>query len=97
MSASARVDGLSPEDGLSSHTMRVRVSDDIAIVDNHVLDDVVLDVTGNQAFVAPATAAAAARADDEVLDGFRDPVMPVVILGLISFLALVAIAAMLAL
>ena len=93
MSATASIDSQGPDDGLGTNTMRVRSHDDVEIVGNNVI----LDVTSDAAFVSPAAVAAAARANDEVLDGLRDPVMPVVILGMISFLAIVAIAAMLAL
>ena len=91
MSATASVDSYGANEGLTSRTPDALAVDDIAILDSGVVNDVVLDVRTDEAFVAPATAPA------EVLEGWRDPVMPVVILGMISFLALVAIAAMLAL
>ena len=72
-------------------------TDDIVVVDDvQIVDDIqIIDETS---LVAEPVSDVAKPlvADDEVLDGFRDPVMPFVILGVISLITILVVAAMLA-
>ncbi len=74
--------------------MASQFADELVVLPGSPSSDVILDLTSDAAVAVPAPVLNDA---DDVLDGFQDPVMPVVILGLITFFAIIAIAAMLAL
>ncbi len=107
VSATVSVDSYGPDEPHGQRTLEapradaivvddIRTDDIVVVDDVQIVDDIqIIDETSPVA--EPATDVANPLvADDEVLDGFRDPVMPFVILGIISLITILVVAAMLA-
>ena len=93
MSASVSVNDFRGDEPQAGNTLEAPLEDQISVVENVVVvDDIVIETQD----LAPDEAARPVAAD-EVLDGFQDPIMPFVIFGILSLIAIVVVAAMLAL
>lgn len=89
MSATASVNEFGSENPGVGVVEDRREVDEITIVDDlQVTDDLEL---GNDGIVATAVV------PDEVIDGFKDPLVPFLFLGMVTLAAIVALAAFLAL
>lgn len=95
MSAGVSVNDLGGERARDVGTLPATSRDKVSIFDGiEVIDDPVVENVANG---EPAPTVASPVVADDVLDGFRDPIMPFVILGIVSLITIVAVAALLVL
>ncbi len=108
MSASVSVDDFGSEGTATENITAAPLDDQLAaadlvpgVEDITVIDDgieLVDDAPAvDTATETPIADASTATVGDDVLDGFQDPIMPFVIVGILSLIAIVVFAAMLAL
>ena len=102
MSASVTVDSFGSDEPKATGTLAtpdgIAVVDELTVIDEFAGDDITIIDDDIEIIDEPSPAPAKASvAADEPPSGLQDPIMPLVILGMITLIAMLVLAAMLSL